>query len=903
VRVASDLRSIAVRFCFQSRTSKNTAHLRRAIRGLAMNKKCRKVDVRKIDARKIDARTPGASATRPTTDLLIATTIAVLAWLFVAQNAYAATDSTEIRCVGTSTELADALGGNSFPSVNVAIRVRQGTYAIGAVNSTFAAPMSIRGGWTDPGCSDSAARIINPGNTIIDLSGSKFTLKQPESPSRASVVIEGVTFRNGDSMEIGSGTSHDIVNDPGDLTIRRSRFTGFSPAGTPFATLDFDVVTGSGLLENVLMDHISAPAAPTCAVGLYVDGASANFGANFVTADVAGSVCLANGPSQYVSNAFALSNSIFWSSEAGPPTVAVLRSGANAPVGVVAQNSIVHLLLDQDGNPFPFFAQIDADPAWNSPVSGDYGLAPGSPAIETGVVDAPLGIPSTDMIGQARPTGPEPDLGALEWSGSAIPTAIVSNTNDSGGGSLRQAILDANANANSQVAVAFQLPGSCPQTIALQSPLPDITNGVRIDGYTQAGSAPNSDPVAFDANLCVIIKPASSTMTRAFRVPSASAGKLLLKGVALGGFDQPILLLGGGPHKIAGNQIGGNVNGVTVPGASLNAISVAGGSVAAIHIGGPDVSERNVIGGGTSGTAINIQPGGNTDISRCRVMNNLIGLAQNGLTALTVGRGVNLSGTGCLVSGNRIAATTSDAIWINGGNNNVVQGNAIGYNIDGAPLVNGGSGLLVSGTNNVIGGKFGDAMAPGSPLANDIRYMTRGGVVVKYDTSYQNSIRGNVMANVGSSAIDLGDDGATPNDFDDSDSGPNHLKDFATVLHVAYVAPALPNAHDVQAYVFGQLFGAEAGLNRIDAYFYNGSCAPGARGRAERYLGSFIAFTFASGNPSEFNYVMTLPNIAADGAIAFTATDHDGNTSELGTCYRVANAPTWDDVIFWDDLE
>jgi hypothetical protein len=223
-------------------------------------------------------------------------------------------------------------------------------------------------------------------------------------------------------------------------------------------------------------------------------------------------------------------------------------------------------------------------------------------------------------------------------------------------------------------------------------------------------------------------------------------------------------------------------------------------------------------------------------------------------------------------------------------------------------LASSGAGVLISaGGNNVIGGRFSDGMAPGSPLANDIRYMPHGGVVVKYNGSFQNSIRGNVMTSVGANAIDLGDDGPTSNDFDDSDTGANTFENFATVQHVAYVTPATPDAHDVQAYVFGQLLGRASGgtsqVNRVDAYFYNGSCMPGERGRAERYLGSFIAYTFVSGNPSEFNYAITLPNIAADAAIAFTTTDYGGNTSELGTCYRVANAPTWNDVIFWDDFE
>jgi trimeric autotransporter adhesin len=863
-----------------------------------MNPKCRNTPDGK----------PIARAPRPALDLLVAVALALAAWLLASGKAHAATESTEIRCVSDSAQLADALlDGNQSPNVNVAIRLRQGTYTISGINTSFAAPMSIRGGWSDVDCADNAARTINPFNTIIDLSGSKFSLKQPEGPPRASIVIEGVTFRNGDSVEIAAGTTHDLSNDPGDIVVRRTRFTGFSPAGTPFATLDFDVATGSGLLENVLMDHIWAPNSPTCAVGLYVDGGSASFGANYVTADIGGPVCLANGPSAYVSNSFDLSNSIFWSSEVGPPTVVTLRNSDQSTIGVNGLNSIIHLLLDQNGNPVSFAGQMDVDPAWVAPASGDYLLAFGSAAIDTGLANAPLGMPATDTVGQVRPTGPAPDVGAFEWTGGALPSLVVSNTNDSGAGSLRQAIIDADAHPpNSIVEIVFQLPGSCPQTIALQSALPSITNGVRISGYTQPESTPNSDDLAFDANICVVVKPASGTLPTALRVPSGPNGSLRLSGVALGGFDQPILLLGGGEHAITGIQIGGNVNGVALPGPALNGISVATGSVGGIYIGGPDPSERNVIGGGGVGKAINLQPGQtlNANGSHCRVVNNLIGLAQNGTSALTIARGINLSSDRCSVIGNRIAGTSYEAIWVNGGDYNVVQGNSIGFNIDGLSVGAGQTGVLASGnaSANILGGGFNDGMTAGSPLANTIRYMSKG-VIIQND-SVRNSIRGNTMTDLASAnPIDLGDDGPTANDFNDTDYGPNDFKNFATVQHLAYLSPPTPDAVDVQAYVFGQLLGSEAGINRIDAYFYNGNCAPGERGRAERYLGSFIAYTFASGNPSNFNYAITLPNIATDGAIAFTATDQNGNTSELGTCYGVANAPTWDDVIFWNDFE
>src|SRR5438132_474984 len=72
-------------------------------------------------------------------------------------------------------------------------------------------------------------------------------------------------------------------------------------------------------------------------------------------------------------------------------------------------------------------------------------------------------------------------------------TFTVTNTNDSGAGSLRQAILDANANAGADT-IAFNIPSSGVQTITPATPLPAITDPVTIDGYTQTPCASNSAP-------------------------------------------------------------------------------------------------------------------------------------------------------------------------------------------------------------------------------------------------------------------------------------------------------------------------------------------------------------------------------------------------------------------------
>ena len=54
--------------------------------------------------------------------------------------------------------------------------------------------------------------------------------------------------------------------------------------------------------------------------------------------------------------------------------------------------------------------------------------------------------------------------------------------------------------------IAFDIPGPGVHTIALTSPLPVITDPLTIDGYTQPGSVPNSNPVGQGLNATLLIE-------------------------------------------------------------------------------------------------------------------------------------------------------------------------------------------------------------------------------------------------------------------------------------------------------------------------------------------------------------------------------------------------------------
>jgi hypothetical protein len=81
---------------------------------------------------------------------------------------------------------------------------------------------------------------------------------------------------------------------------------------------------------------------------------------------------------------------------------------------------------------------------------------------------------------------------------------MVDTTADSGKGSLRQAILDANASSGADD-ITFMIPGSGEQVIKLATELPAITEPLTINGYTQPGTSRNTLSEGFNAAIAIFI--------------------------------------------------------------------------------------------------------------------------------------------------------------------------------------------------------------------------------------------------------------------------------------------------------------------------------------------------------------------------------------------------------------
>src|SRR4030095_1114780 len=119
-------------------------------------------------------------------------------------------------------------------------------------------------------------------------------------------------------------------------------------------------------------------------------------------------------------------------------------------------------------------------------------------------------------------------------------TFTVTNTNDSGAGSLRQAINAANSRPGADT-IAFNVSGAgCDDngvcTIAPTSALGTLSETVTIDGYTQPGATPNTNATgAINAILKIVLSGVHIPLTIGIRVDGAGT---IVRGLAInGGFN------------------------------------------------------------------------------------------------------------------------------------------------------------------------------------------------------------------------------------------------------------------------------------------------------------------------------------------------------------------------------
>lgn len=186
----------------------------------------------------------------------------------------------------------------------------------------------------------------------------------------------------------------------------------------------------------------------------------------------------------------------------------------------------------------------------------------------------------------------------------------VENTNDSGPDSLRQAILDNNANAGLNT-IEFDIPGAGPHTISPTTDLDRITNPVIINGYSQDGAVPNSEFFGNNAVLQIIINGSNYTVGdgvstgNGLTFGEGSSGSIV-QGLCINEWIDCGILIDGfaGPANdisVFGNFIGTDVTGTSVLanriGVGVSGDSTGVGPVSGTNIGDAGFENRNIIAG------------------------------------------------------------------------------------------------------------------------------------------------------------------------------------------------------------------------------------------------------------------------------------------------------------------
>jgi len=293
----------------------------------------------------------------------------------------------------------------------------------------------------------------------------------------------------------------------------------------------------------------------------------------------------------------------------------------------------------------------------------------------------------------------------------AAGTIQVTTTANDGAGSLREAIVAANATPGTPSEIVFNIAGSGPHTITITSALPVINAPVTIDGFcaTCDGATPNSAAMDQPVNAIYKIVLSGSGLPAGTNGLTVTGSTVIISGLVINNFTQTgIALQGGSGHVVAGNFIGTDVSGST-------AASNRGGvqsSAPNVTIGGTSAAARNVI-SGNSETGVSLL-GSSTGF---KIEGNFIGVAADGTTGLANKRyGVSTAGSGTIggstaaarnvITGNGLIGETWAGVAISSANN-IVRGNYIGLDRTGTAtpgVQHSGIKLFAGATDTLIRG-------------------------------------------------------------------------------------------------------------------------------------------------------------------------------------------------------
>ncbi|MCM3871297.1 MAG: carboxypeptidase regulatory-like domain-containing protein, partial [Pyrinomonadaceae bacterium] len=251
-----------------------------------------------------------------------------------------------------------------------------------------------------------------------------------------------------------------------------------------------------------------------------------------------------------------------------------------------------------------------------------------------------------------------PAISSNPFDISASPFTVT-NTNDSGPGSLRQAILNANNTLNTTI--TFSIAGTAPFTITPLTSLPMVGPFITIDGTTQLGYT-GSPIIELDGS-------SAGTNSRGLLLGE----DVTVKGLTINRFARAGVELGGS-NTVQGNYIGTDITGTFARPNGEGILINSGNNL----IGGPNVAARNVI-SGNSQKGIKISG------------------PNNGLNNVILGNYIGTNASGTAGVPNTIGISTSRRSIIGG--TLAGEGNLIAYNSDRGVSIEAASGVSVRGNS------------------------------------------------------------------------------------------------------------------------------------------------------------------------------------------------------------
>jgi len=352
-------------------------------------------------------------------------------------------------------------------------------------------------------------------------------------------------------------------------------------------------------------------------------------------------------------------------------------------------------------------------------------------------------------------------------AGTAFPaTYTVRNTDDSEEDSLRWAITQANSRPGPD-SIEFNINGSGPHTIQLLSPLPELTEQVVIDGYTQPGSEAATDTEP--AVLKIVLDGSSSSGHLGLLSIDPSASNCKIRGLVISNYDRNGIFIesGASGNVIEGNYIGTDSTGTAAQGNLECGIFIKSSNN---RIGGTTPDARNVIScNGREGIIIHLSAA-----SGNRVLGNYIGTDTSGTISLpNEGIGVAINNAPDNLVGGTAPGSRNVITDVSIGNPDATNNQVVGNYIGGINAA--GTGLLlgldmrdsavhigeashnVIGPDNVISGArrtvliwsgVSDTSVCDNYIGTDATGQTsigNGWVGVKIESGH-NSIEGNVIS-------------------------------------------------------------------------------------------------------------------------------------------------------------